>query len=122
MNVPLVGNGSLLALAVAVSLICLAGGMIASWLIRPSHPDPLKLEPYECGEPTVGPSQIRFRTFFYLFALVFVIFDVEVIFLFPWAVVFQSLGLFAFVEMAVFIGILLLGLAYAWKKGALRWQ
>jgi NADH-quinone oxidoreductase subunit A len=86
------------------------------------HPTPVKLEPYECGEPTVGPARVKFRTWFYLVALVFVVFDVEAVFLFPWAVVFQELGMFAFIEMVVFIGILLFGLAYAWRKGALQWQ
>jgi len=100
----------------------LAAGVFISWLARPENLTPVKLETYECGEPTVGSNQVRFRTLFYLFALIFVIFDVEAIFLLPWAVAFRSLGWFAFVEMVVFVAILLLGLAYAWRKGDLKWQ
>ena len=116
------GSYGTIVVALAVSLICLGAGMFISWLARPNNLSPLKLETYECGEPTVGPSQVRFRPLFYLFALIFVIFDVEAIFLVPWAVAFRPLGLFAFVEMVVFVAILLLGLAYAWRKGDLKWQ
>jgi len=90
-------------------------------LIRPQRPNPNKLKNYECGEFPFSDSQLQFNVRYYIFALIFVIFDVEVVFLFPWAVVFKSLGLFAFVEMLIFIAILLFGLAYAWKKGALKW-
>ncbi|MCD4814614.1 NADH-quinone oxidoreductase subunit A [bacterium] len=117
-----IGAYTTIAIAAGVGIFCLAAGVFISWLLRPQNPTALKLEPYECGEPTVGPARIRFRSFFYLFAIVFVIFDVEVVFLFPWAVAFRKLGLFAFVEMIVFIAVLLLALAYAWRKGALRWQ
>lgn len=116
------GSYSTLIIACAVSIFCLAAGLVMSWLVRPSNPTPLKMETYECGEPTVGDSQVRFRTSFYLFAIAFVIFDVEAIFLFPWAVAFEKLGLFAFFEMLVFVAILLLALAYAWRKGALKWR
>jgi NADH-quinone oxidoreductase subunit A len=111
-----------MAVALGVGLFCLLAGVLISWFFRPHHMTPVKLETYECGEPTVGTDQVRFRTLFYLVAMVFVVFDVEAIFLFPWAVVFKSLGFFAFVEMVVFVGILLLGLAYAWRKGVLKWQ
>ena len=80
-----------------------------------------KYIPYECGEDPIGDTRIKFNTRFYVIALIFLIFDVEVVFLFPWAVVFRSLGLFAFVEMLVFIAILLIGLAYVWAKGDLEW-
>lgn len=116
------GSYTTLAVALGVAYVCLLAGAIISWMSRPSHPTPLKLEPYECGEPTVGDTRIQFRTMFYLFALVFVIFDVEAIFLFPWAVVFPAFGFYGFVEMAVFVIILLFGLGYAWRKGALQWQ
>ena len=79
-----------------------------------------KLMPYECGVDPKGPGWMRFRVNYFLYALIFLIFDVEVIFLFPWAVKFQKLG-FAFVEMLIFIAILALGLWYAWKEGALEW-
>lgn len=90
-------------------------------LLRPNNPQPQKYETYECGEELEGPSWIQFNIRFYVIALIFIVFDVEIIFLFPWAVVFKQLGLFAFIEMLVFIGILLVGLAYAWKRGDLEW-
>lgn len=99
-----------------------AGALIVSWLLRPRDPNPIKKSPYECGEIVKGSSWVQFNVRYYLIALIFVIFDVEVLFLVPWAVIFRDLGPVAFVEMMVFIGILILGLIYAWKKGALEWQ
>ncbi len=90
-------------------------------LIRPQIDQLQKYETYECGEEIEGPSWIQFNIRFYVVALIFIIFDVEIIFLFPWAVVFQDLGLFALIEMLVFISILLVGLAYVWKRGDLEW-
>lgn len=99
-----------------------AGAMAAAWLFRPAPIQSAeKRTPYECGVDTRGPSWMRFRVNYFLYALVFLAFDVETIFLYPWAVRFQALGLFAFVEMLVFIAILALGLWYAWKEGALQW-
>ncbi len=80
-----------------------------------------KFIPYECGEDPIGDTRVKFNTRFYVIALIFLIFDVEIVFLFPWAVVFRSIGLLAFVEMLVFIAILLVGLAYVWAKGDLEW-
>jgi NADH-quinone oxidoreductase subunit A len=80
-----------------------------------------KYLPYECGEDPIGDTRIKFNTRFYVIALIFLIFDVEIVFLFPWAVVFRDIGLLAFVEMLVFIAILLVGLAYVWVKGDLEW-
>jgi NADH-quinone oxidoreductase subunit A len=94
---------------------------VLSRLLRPHRPTPEKLTTYECGEEPVGGSWIRFHVRYYLYALVFVVFAVETVFLFPWAVAFRALGLFAFVEMVIFIVILLVGLGYAWAKGALSW-
>lgn len=94
---------------------------ILSRLIRPANPNPTKLGTYECGEEPIGLGWVRFHVRYYLYALVYIVFAVETVFLFPWAVVFQALGWFAFVEMMVFIAILLVGLAYAWRKGALEW-
>jgi NADH-quinone oxidoreductase subunit A len=94
---------------------------VLSRLLRPSNPLPEKLTTYECGEDPIGISWIRVHIRYYLYALVYVIFAVETIFLIPWAVVFRELGLFAFVEMMLFIAILFVGFAYAWKKGALEW-
>lgn len=98
------------------------GSMAGAWMLRAKSKDTIeKLLPYECGVDTKGPSWMRFRVNFFLYALVFLAFDVETIFLFPWAVKFQSLGLFAFAEMLIFIFVLALGLWYAWKEGALEW-
>jgi NADH-quinone oxidoreductase subunit A len=94
---------------------------IVSRLIRPHHPSPRKLSSYECGEEPIGIGWIRFHVRYYLYALIYIVFAVETVFLFPWAVVFTKLGLVAFLEMMVFIAILLVGFAYAWKKGALEW-
>lgn len=90
-------------------------------LIRPRNPYKEKGIPYECAELPVGDSWFKFNNRFYIFALLFVIFDVEVVFLFPWAVAFGELGLFALIEMVVFILILFFGLFYAWRKGVLKW-
>ena len=90
-------------------------------LLRPRNPYPKKGAPYECAEEPIGDSWIKFNPHFYIFALIFVIFDVEVVFLFPWAVAFGQLGLFALVEMVIFILILFFGLYYAWKRGVLKW-
>jgi NADH-quinone oxidoreductase subunit A len=104
-----------------VGVALLAFILALSRLLQPRDPNPAKLTTYECGEQPVGPAWIQFNIRFYVMALVFVIFDVEVVFLFPWAVVFQKLGLFAFVEMMVFLGILLVGLAYVWRNGDIEW-
>ena len=104
--------------------VAFVGGAFAfSWLIRPHPPEnAVKNAPYECGETVKGIAQIQFNVRYYLFALIFVIFDVEVLFLVPWAVVFRQIGVTAYIEMVLFILILVLGLFYAWKKGALEWQ
>ena len=77
---------------------------------------------YECGDLPIGEPWVRFRVAYYVFAIIFVVFDVETVFLYPWAVVVRQLGMYGFGEMVVFVGILVLGLAYAWRKGALKWQ
>ena len=92
-----------------------------SRLIQPRNPTPVKLSTYECGEVPFGTSWVQFNIRFYVVALIFIIFDVEVALLYPWAVVFQRLGLLAFVEAFIFIVILLVGLAYLWKEGDLDW-
>jgi NADH-quinone oxidoreductase subunit A len=97
-------------------------GLIAAAIIRPSNPNPIKNSTYECGEMPIGPPWIRFNNRFYVVALVFILFDVEVVFLLPWAIVFKQLGWFAFIEMIVFVVILLAGLAYVWVKGDLEWD
>jgi len=84
--------------------------------------DPAKLMPYECGVTPVGNARERFHTRFYLVAMLFIVFDIETVFLYPWAVVYKSLALFGLIEMLVFIAILLAGLVYVWGKGALEWD
>lgn len=93
----------------------------ASRLVQRRHPYPEKLSPYECGVPPVGDTRIPFAVRYYIFALLFVVFDVEAIFLYPWALVFRAIGTTGFVEMMIFIAVLLFGLLYAWGKGALEW-
>ena len=84
--------------------------------------DPAKLMPYECGVTPVGTARDRFHTRFYLVAMLFIIFDIETVFIYPWAVVFKQLAIFGLIEMFVFIAILLAGLVYVWGKGALEWD
>ena len=90
-------------------------------LVAPNNPNPDKLATYECGEESEGSAWVQFNIRFYVVALIFLIFDVEVVFLFPWAVVFNDLGILAFIEMAIFLVILLIGLAYVWKRSDLDW-
>ena len=111
-----------IAILAGVALIFPFVPLIASAVIHVSRPTEQKLLTYECGIDTVGRSWIQFKTSYFLYALAFVVFDVETVFLYPWAVVFRSMDAPAFVAMFVFMAILLLGLAYAWKKGALEWK
>ena len=104
-----------------VGVLFLSVSLLLSSLIRPSKYSEEKLIPYECGENPVGSPWIQFNIRFYVFALIFIIFDVEVAFLVPWAVVFKKLGMFAFIEGLIFILILGVGLAYVWAKGDLQW-
>ena len=95
--------------------------LVFSWIVRPSKPNPVKSSTYECGEIPAGDSWIKFNIHFYVIALIFIIFEVEILVLFPWAIVYKKLGLISFVEMLIFVGILIMGLAYLWKKGDLSW-
>jgi NADH:ubiquinone oxidoreductase subunit 3 (subunit A) len=97
-------------------------GLVISWLLRPKKPNPAKNATYECGMETIGDTWVQFKAQYYLYALVFVVFDVEAVFLFPWAVAYSKLGLYALVEMVLFVLILLGGLLYAWQKKALEWH
>ncbi|PZO54043.1 MAG: NAD(P)H-quinone oxidoreductase subunit 3 [Phormidesmis priestleyi] len=94
----------------------------ASKLLRPASAGPASRTTYESGCEPIGGAWIQFNIRYYMFALVFVIFDVETVFLYPWAVAFHTLGVLAFVEALVFIAILVIGLVYAWRKGALEWS
>ena len=99
-----------------------AVSLLAGWFVRPSRPYRAKLTPYESGSPLFSDARIQFPMRYYIIAMLFVIFDIEIIFMIPWAVRFQSLGLLGLIEMLVFLGILLVGFWYAWKKGALEWD
>jgi len=104
-------------LAISVPLIAIGLAKV----LRPKRPGTIKQSTYECGLETVGETWVQFKVQYYLFAIIFVLFDVETVFLYPWAVAYGKLGLFALVEMFIFLGILLVGLVYAWRKGALEW-
>jgi NADH-quinone oxidoreductase subunit A len=105
-----------------IGALFVAAGLFTAWILRPRRPYPGKLAPYECGEEPVGDAWVKFNVRFYVVALIFLVFDVEVVFLFPWALVYRELGLFGFMEMAVFLVILLVGFAYVWAKGDLDWD
>lgn len=106
-----------------LGIVFVGSAFTVSWLLRPHVPEnAVKNSPYECGEVVKGTSRVQFNVRYYLFALIFVIFDVEVLFVVPWAVVFRDMGMIAYLEMMIFILILTMGLIYAWKKGALEWQ
>ncbi len=104
-----------------VGLIIPIGAIGAAAILGPKKPNPLKQATYECGIETVGDNWIQFKVQYYIFALVFLVFDVETVFLFPWAVKLGQLGLFAVLEGIVFITILVVGLIYTWRKGMLEW-
>jgi NADH-quinone oxidoreductase subunit A len=106
---------------VLVAIAFALGTLLVAWLVRPSKYSRVKLEPYECGIETFTDARDRYSIRYYLVAMLFVIFDVETIFLFPWAVVMDRLLLFGLIEALVFIFILVVGYFYAWKKGALEW-
>jgi NADH-quinone oxidoreductase subunit A len=108
----------MLALAAATSI----GILVATTIIGPKKSFPEKMEPFECGERQLVSPRLRFSVKFYLVALFFVIFDIEAVFLYPWAVLFKDLGMFGFVEMMIFIAVLAVGLIYVWKRGALEWE
>ena len=116
----------LIAIFAAVAVTVPVSMLLISWLaskvgIRPQNPTPVKLEAYECGVQTIGGTWNQFNFRYYLYAILFVIFDVEVVFLYPWATKFIQLELFALIEMGVFVAILLVGWAYAWRKRDLEW-
>ncbi len=109
-------------LFLAVGIVFIAVTLLIARFLRARGKDALdKYIPYECGETPVGSAWVQFNIRFYVVALIFIIFDVEIIFLLPWAVVFKSLGAFAFYEGLIFIAILVVGLAYVWRKGDLSW-
>ena len=115
------GSSSLIVLMLAAIAFAGGGIAVARFLVRSSK-NPQKGQAYECGVPTEGTPWNQFNVGYYLFALIFLIFDVELIFLYPWAVIFRELGLWGLVDMLIFIAVLFLGLIYTWKRGALSWE
>jgi NADH-quinone oxidoreductase subunit A len=111
-----------LAVFIAVALGLGAALLITPFIVAYQNPDPEKLSAYECGFNAFDDARMKFDVRFYLVAILFIIFDLEVSFLFPWAVVFGDIGLFGFWSMMVFLGVLTIGFAYEWKKGALEWD
>ena len=108
--------------SIIATLLLVGGGILASFFLAPKSKNDVKEEAYECGIESTGPAHIQFKVGYYLFAILFLLFDVEVVFLVPWAVVMKKIGTVAFVEAILFLIILGLGLAYAWKKKALEWE
>lgn len=115
------GPGSIIALMLAAIAFSGIAILLSKFVLKTTH-TVTKGEPYECGIPTIGPSWIQFSVGYYLFALIFLIFDVELIFLFPWAVVVKKVGWIALVEIVVFLFVLFMGFIYAHKKKALTWM
>lgn len=112
----------IIAFYAALGLLLAAVIFFLNWFVAPrTLPTGRRNTPYECGDPPKGSGWVAYRVRYYIFALLFVVFDVEAVFLFAWVTVFQTLGLLGFLEVMVFIGILVVGLLYAWKKGVLRW-
>ena len=118
----MISEFGIILLFVILGFVFVAIALIAAALVRPSHPNPIKNSTYECGEIPIGDTWVRFNVRFYVIALVFLLFDVEVVFLLLWALVFKELGWFVFIEMIVFVLILFSGFAYVWIKGDLDWE
>ena len=109
-------------LFLVIALILSAGFILINFLLSPSNPDPEKLSAYECGFEPFNDSRMEFDVRFYLVAILFIIFDLEIAFLFPWAISLGAIGVFGFVSMMIFLFILTIGFIYEWKKGALDWE
>jgi NADH:ubiquinone oxidoreductase subunit 3 (subunit A) len=111
-----------IAVFALITIALPAIGLVLAWLLRPKKANPVKNSTYECGVETIGDAWVQFKAQYYLFALIFVVFDVEAVFLFPWAVAYDQIALYGLIEMVLFVTILAGGLLYAWRKGALEWQ
>ena len=105
-----------------IALILSCGFILLNYIFSPKNPDPEKLSPYECGFEPFADSRMEFDVRFYLVAILFIIFDLEIAFLFPWAITLGEIGLYGFISMMIFLGILTIGFIYEWKKGALDWE
>ena len=111
-----------IGVTLGLSVAMILASSVAARLLRLSRPNPVKQQPYECGMTPIGSARVRFSIRFYLVAMLFILFDVEAIFLYPWAVVHRSLGWFGLVEMFLFILILGVGYLYIWKRGGFEWE
>ena len=105
-----------------IALVLSAGFILVNFLLSPKNPDPEKLSAYECGFEPFNDSRMEFDVRFYLVAILFIIFDLEIAYLFPWAISLGSIGLYGFWSMMIFLGVLTIGFIYEWKKGALDWE
>lgn len=112
----------LIFFALFLSILLVMGTILIAHIIAPFSNNVQKPLPYECGEQTIGPSWIKFNAGFYVFGLIFLLFDIESIFLFPWTLVLREVGVIGLIEVFIFISILVLGLIYAWLKGDLEWK
>jgi NADH-quinone oxidoreductase subunit A len=115
-------NSALFLVVFLTALTLVGAALIVAWFVSPRSSNLLKGQPYECGIPTRGDSWMQFRVGYYLFAILYLVFDVETVLLFPWAVIMKNLGAQGLVCVSFFLAVLTLGLAYAWKKGALKWK
>jgi NADH-quinone oxidoreductase subunit A len=115
-------NSALFLVVFVTAVFMVVAALLIAWLLAPKSKNILKGEPYECGIPTRGASWTQFKAGYYLFAILYLVFDVETVLLFPWATIMNDLGTQGLVCMAFFFVILTLGLVYAWKKGALQWK
>ena len=115
-------NSALFLVVLITAVFMVVAALLIARLLAPSSNNSQKGDPYECGIPTRGTSWVQFRVGYYLFAILFLVFDVEIVLLLPWAVIMKDLGAQGLVCVSFFLSILVLGLAYAWKKGALEWK
>ena len=109
-------------LFIIVGLIIGVIPLLLGWLLGPRRPDEAKMSPYECGFEAFEDARMKFDVRYYLVAILFILFDLEIAFLFPWAIVLKEIGVFGFVSMMIFLTILVFGFIYEWKKGALEWE
>lgn len=117
-----IGNGTLAITATLTGIALVFAALLIAKLISPRSFSSKKADPYECGIPTRGQSMVQFKAGYYIFAILFLIFDVETVFLYPWAVIMNQMGPKGLLCIGIFLTVLILGLAYAWKKGALKWR
>ena len=122
MSLDFLNNYLTIIIFLGISLILSIGFIVLNLLASPKNPDPEKLSAYECGFEPFNDSRMEFDIRFYLVAILFIIFDLEIAFLFPWAITLGNIGIFGFVSMMIFLSILTVGFIYEWKKGALDWE